>query len=170
MSWRLSPAVPTQVSLFRCRVFRSFRLHPPLTLHRCRLSCASVALPRDRDCSHHPSREVVGVFWTSPFASRLVKITGRIEFTCVADGSFPSGCSPPRLAATQFPLGTRSQASSRRGLSPRQLLHHHRRTCTTLRVVKTGGWYWQRGFRLSDVFHDAERRATVAPRKCGLAL
>jgi hypothetical protein len=31
MSWRLSPAVPTQVSLFRCRVFRSFRLQAPLT-------------------------------------------------------------------------------------------------------------------------------------------
>src|SRR6188768_4251649 len=33
-----------------------------------------------------------------------------------------------RLAATQLPPDTRSQASSRRGLAPRKLLHHHRRT------------------------------------------
>jgi len=29
--WPIGPAVPMQVSLFRCRVFRSFCLQPPLT-------------------------------------------------------------------------------------------------------------------------------------------
>jgi len=47
--------------------------------------------------------------WASPFASRLAKVTGRIEFTCVADDSFASGCSPPRLAATQLPSATGGQ-------------------------------------------------------------
>src|SRR6185436_17709783 len=50
---------------------------------------------------------------------RLAKATGRIEFTCVTDESFASGCSPPRLATTQLPPATRSQTSSRRGLAPR---------------------------------------------------
>ena len=40
--------------------------------------------------------------WASPLASRLASTTGRIEFTCVADWSFASRCSPPRLAATQL--------------------------------------------------------------------
>ena len=31
---------------------------------------------------------------------------GRIEFTCVTDGSFVSGCSPPFLMETQLPLST----------------------------------------------------------------
>ena len=47
-------------------------------------------------------------------------MTGRIEFTGVADGSFASGCSPPRLTATQLPSATRGQTSSRRGLAPRR--------------------------------------------------
>src|SRR5205823_10085150 len=67
----------------------------------------------------HPSREVIGVTWASPFTRRLAKATGRIEFTCVTDESFAWGCSPPRLVATQLPSATRSQTSSRRGLAPR---------------------------------------------------
>jgi hypothetical protein len=39
----------------------------------------------------------------SPLASRLAADTCRIEFTFVWDCSFASGCSPPRLAATQLP-------------------------------------------------------------------
>ena len=57
----------------------------------------------------HSSREVIGVTWASPFPSRLAKATGRIEFTCVTDGSFASGCFPPRLVATQLPSATRNQ-------------------------------------------------------------
>src|SRR5271156_3184355 len=59
------------------------------------------------------------VTWASPLDCRLAKVTGRIEFTCVADESFASGCFPPRLAATQLPSATRSQTSSRQGLAPR---------------------------------------------------
>jgi hypothetical protein len=47
--------------------------------------------------------------WVSPLASRLTTATGRIEFTCVTDWTFASGCSPPRLAATQLPSATRGQ-------------------------------------------------------------
>src|SRR5271156_5851835 len=49
------------------------------------------------------------VNWASPLSSRLAKTTGRIEFTCVTDETFTSGCSPPRLAATQLPSVTKGQ-------------------------------------------------------------
>jgi len=42
----------------------------------------------------------------SHIASRLPDRLGRIEFTCVADWSFVSGCSPPFLTETQLPLST----------------------------------------------------------------
>src|SRR5476651_703016 len=76
------------------------------------------------------------MFWASPLASRLAKVTGRIEFTCVADESFASGCSPPRFAATQLPSATRSQTSPRRGLPPRIYT-----TITGARVPPSGGSY-----------------------------
>src|SRR5947209_5003181 len=41
------------------------------------------------------------------FLRQLAPCKGRIEFTCVWDRSFASGYSPPRFAATQFPLATR---------------------------------------------------------------
>jgi len=40
----------------------------------------------------------------SHIPSRLPDRLGRIEFTCVADWSFSSGCSPPSLTGTQLPL------------------------------------------------------------------
>ena len=49
------------------------------------------------------------VTWASPVPSRLATTVGRIEFTCVTDCSFTSGCSPPRLTATQLPLVTEYQ-------------------------------------------------------------
>src|SRR5271165_99261 len=59
-------------------------------------------------------------FWASPFASRLANASGRIEFIIflIMDWSFASGCSPPRLSATQFPSATDSQCSVRWGLPP----------------------------------------------------
>jgi len=39
---------------------------------------------------------------------------------CVADWAFTSRCSPPRLAATQFPSVTGRRTFARRGLSPRR--------------------------------------------------
>jgi hypothetical protein len=47
--------------------------------------------------------------WVSPLASRLTTAIGRIEFANATDWSFASGCSPPRLTATQLPSATRGQ-------------------------------------------------------------
>jgi len=60
-------------------------------------------------------------FWASPFPRRLANASGRIEFIIflIMDWLFASGCSPPRLSATQLPSATDSQCSVRRGLSPR---------------------------------------------------
>src|SRR5260370_890095 len=46
--------------------------------------------------------------------------SGRIEFIIflIMDWSFASGCSPPRLSATQLPSATDSQCSVRWGLPP----------------------------------------------------
>ena len=63
----------------------------------------------------------LSVFWASPFPSRLTNASGRIEFIIflIMDWLFASGCSPPRLSATQLPSATDSQCSVRRGLPPR---------------------------------------------------
>jgi hypothetical protein len=55
------------------------------------------------------------------YTSRLANASGRIEFIIflIMDWLFASGCSPPRLSATQLPSATDSQCSVRRGLSPR---------------------------------------------------
>jgi hypothetical protein len=59
-------------------------------------------------------------FWASPSLSRLANASGRIEFIIlfIMDWSFASGCSPPRLSATQFPSATDSQCTVRWGLPP----------------------------------------------------
>jgi len=70
---------------------RPFRLQPP-------------SRPRDRFCTLPLSVTDfrIAPVRASPFPSRLAARQGRIEFTCVADWSFTSRCSPPRLAATQL--------------------------------------------------------------------
>src|SRR5271166_5151507 len=73
---------------------------------------------RSRSCrSPFPGRLP---FWASPSLSRLASASGRIEFIIflIMDWSFASGCSPPRLSATQFPSATDSQCSVRWGLPP----------------------------------------------------
>ena len=73
---------------------------------------------RSRSCrSPFPGRLP---FWASPSPSRLANASGRIEFIIflIMDWSFASGCSPPRLSATQFPSATDSQCSVRWGLPP----------------------------------------------------
>src|SRR5437667_10949588 len=86
--------------------------------------CAPVPTPllspqvRSRSCrSPFPGRLP---FWASPLPSRLANASGRIEFIIflIMDWSFASGCSPPRLSATQFPSATDSQCSVRWGLPP----------------------------------------------------
>ena len=124
----MNTVLPPQVSLLECMSLPI--LPPPNTPdpHRSLLGfCSRCLIAWSKQALRHP---LPGRWrnWTSPSLRGLVEVKSRIEFTGVADESFPSGCSPPRLAATQLPSGTRSQASSRRGLPPRKLLHHHRRT------------------------------------------
>src|SRR5271165_3520254 len=63
----------------------------------------------------------VGVrFWASLTLRKLANASGRIVFNIVLfmDWQFVSGCLPPRLSTTQFPLTTDSQCSVRWGLPP----------------------------------------------------
>jgi len=48
----------------------------------------------------------------SPIARRLAADIRRIEFTVVWDHVFASGCSPPRLAATQLPSASSPEPGS----------------------------------------------------------
>src|SRR6202045_2732912 len=96
--------------------FRPFYLHPPHAL----LVPRSLLSPQASSRSFllpFPGRLP---FWASPFASRLANASGRIEFIIflIMHWSFASGCSPPRLSATQFPSATDSQCSVRWGLPP----------------------------------------------------
>jgi hypothetical protein len=89
------------------RNFRPFRLQPP--------DGPAASL-------WHVTPQLTGLprkVWASPFTSRLALPSGRIEFTCVADWSFTSCCSPPRLTATQLLSVTGRRTYARRGLAPR---------------------------------------------------
>jgi len=76
--------------------------------------------PQVRSRSYRSSLSGRLPFWASPSLSRLANASGRIEFIIllIMDWSFASGCSPPRLSATQFPSATDSQCSVRWGLPP----------------------------------------------------
>jgi hypothetical protein len=97
--------------------FQPFCLHPPHAFRfpRSLSRRGSVSL-----CCRSPFPGSFP-FWASPFPSRLANASGRIEFIIflIMDWLFASGCSPPRLSATQLPSATDSQCSVRRGLSPR---------------------------------------------------
>ena len=96
--------------------FRPFYLHPPHAL----LSLRSLLSPQVRSRSCRSPFQGRLPFWASPLPSRLANASGRIEFIIflIMDWSFASGCSPPRLSATQFPSATDSQCSVRWGLPP----------------------------------------------------
>ena len=91
------PLTPTQVSrprrsLHLCHgPFGSFPLHPHL--HRPVSSIGNLCTGTDSPLARQ----------ASPLPSRLARGTCRIEFTFVRDQPSVSGCSPPRLAATQLP-------------------------------------------------------------------
>src|SRR5208283_2750259 len=72
-------------------------------------------------------------FWASPFPSRLANASGRIEFIIflIIDWLFASGCSPPRLSATQLPSATDSQCFCPTGTSTPLLVRTLRRTRDT---------------------------------------
>src|SRR6476659_1405377 len=76
--------------------------------------------PQVRSRSYRSSLSGRFPFWASPSLSRLANASGRIEFIIflIMDWSFASGCSPPRLSATQLPSATDSQCSVRWGLPP----------------------------------------------------
>ena len=91
MAWSRPQCLLMQLSPFTHTSFRAFPLQPCMSFHSCAITGG---------CD---------VLWSrfaqaSPFASRLAKLIHRIEFTCVWDCSFVSGCFPPRLTTTQFPL------------------------------------------------------------------
>ena len=77
---------------------------------RCLVWFCHRALPRVSSArGDTPPFQWVGASWASPITRRLARAESRIEFTwaClsarVADWTFTSGCSPPRLLAAQLP-------------------------------------------------------------------
>jgi hypothetical protein len=132
----MNTGCPGQVSLFSSRIFQTFRLQTPLTFPIAMFGFPALGLHRVGRQDSLPSPLLsrgLSVTWASPPYLKLAKVTGRIEFTCVADGSFASGCAPPRLLATQLPSATKGQTSFRRGLGRRTPItplvrKHHRRT------------------------------------------
>jgi hypothetical protein len=84
--------------------FRPFYLQPPHAL----LSYCSLCSPEiGRESSALPFTGRFP-FLASPHSRRLASASGRIEFIIflIMDWSFASGCSPPRLSATQLPSAT----------------------------------------------------------------
>ena len=83
--------------------------------------------PQVRSRSYRSSLSGRLPFWASPLLSRLANASGRIEFIIllIMDWSFASGCSPPRLSATQFPSARccceMSASASRRDNTDRSL-------------------------------------------------
>ncbi|HEX2878974.1 MAG TPA: hypothetical protein VHO25_05505 [Polyangiaceae bacterium] len=59
----------------------------------------------------------------SPFSSRLAHCSHRIGFTFVQADRSASGCFPPRLAATQFPLAADAHAGIGRRLSRAEFMY-----------------------------------------------
>src|SRR5262245_39515954 len=104
---RECPSGPRRSLCVMCRAFAPFRLQPPPRLsHRFDTLPLSVG-----DIRLMP-------VWASPLDCGLAAREGRIEFTCVADWRFTSGCFPLRLAATRFPSVTGRRASTWGGLAP----------------------------------------------------
>ena len=94
----LSFDLPTSPSPTTALPFRHGRFNT--LLHRRDLPRLS---PRaDRSGRREGRRAVKGSDTPRSLPDRL----GRVEFTCVTDWSFVSGCSPPFLVETQLPLST----------------------------------------------------------------
>lgn len=75
----------------RHRIFRPFRLQPPVAALSPRFAFGSQAYRRDLVSRRpHPLGRVPhDVSWTSPFPSRLATTTGRIEFALLRTGRSP---------------------------------------------------------------------------------
>jgi len=112
------PPYPKQVSLIH---MARPSLHS-VTKHLTRPAIAS-PLPAQRD--RLPGSRPVQDFTSNPQARRYAR-PNRVRHP--TDCRFPSGCSPPRLAATQLPLATRKRASPGKGTSTPQIAPALRRT------------------------------------------
>jgi len=112
------PPFPRQVSLVH--IARS-SLHS-VTKHLTRPAIAS-PLPAQRD--RLPGSRPVQDFTLNPQARRYVR-PNRVRYP--TDCRFVSGCSPPRLAATQLPSAARERASPRKGTFTPQIAPAPRRT------------------------------------------
>jgi len=121
------PPRPEQVSLVNTA--RTF-LHS-VTNHPTRPAVASM-LPTQR--SRLPEMDIPGVDFTLGMEARRNARPKRVRFT--TDCKFASGCSPPRLAATQLPSATGS------GHLPREDLHLSDRACSQAHIppAKPEAW------------------------------
>src|ERR1700731_2675715 len=100
-----------------CCTFRPFCLQPPLAVPKRDLGFLSSGLPSH---ASSPMRRVLAdrASLALPFIGRVATAKGRKEVSgadrdqpFTADWTFASGCSPPRLTATQLPSATRDQIS-----------------------------------------------------------
>ena len=123
------PPYPKQVSLIH---MARPSLHS-VTKHLTRPAIAS-PLPAQRD--RLPGSRPVQDFTSNPQARRYAR-PNRVRHP--TDCRFASGCSPPRLAATQLPLATQERASPGKGTSTPQIAPALRRTDS--------------GFRRNDKFY-----------------
>ena len=107
VSMNASPS-PEQISLLHVHGRPDHSVANHLTPHRRRFPTlplsTTVALPTQSQ--------------TSPLTSRLVGYARPNRVRHPTDWSFTSGCSPPRLAATQLPLVTGRRAHAWGGLAP----------------------------------------------------
>ena len=95
--------------------FQAFRLQPPYC-HFARLGLTRYRFQSPCEPPHRPTESTAARSWASSGTLREVRgsrVTrtlpdrlGRIEFTCVTDCSFVSGCSPHFLLKTQLPSTT----------------------------------------------------------------
>jgi hypothetical protein len=109
------PLVVDRYPCVLCCIFRPFCLQPPLAVPMRYLVFSAIGLTGGRIVPDAPRPRgpcVLG-FATSQQArhgNRPNRVCGdRHESVDTADWTFASGCSPPRLAATQLPSATRNQ-------------------------------------------------------------
>ena len=82
---------------------------------------------------------VSGVFQASPSPSRLAAVSPPNRVRHPADCQFASGCSPPRLAATQLPSATGSWLAPTRTCTVRCVRLHERTRSGLQPATSSGG-------------------------------
>ena len=79
-------------------------------------ACSDVAFMLPLQCVRRPCATLYGSGFTLHEEARRTTRPNRVRYP--TDCMFASGCSPPRLTATQLPSATGSGHSPERGLSP----------------------------------------------------